>query len=152
IRRCGCIRAGMRGRPMASVLIVSNIRVFDEAGMATGPGLRARGIAAALAARGHQTFLAEPQRGRIKEPGTGAQRTQLRSPGFAGYPPARFAGTRGRDGIQLTSWRKKDREFARMAAQADVVIVQPGTAVAAAFAGLETRCLVVDLYNPVMTE
>src|SRR5262249_19252413 len=78
--------------------------------------------------RGYQAILAEPQRGRVKEPGS------------------------IRDGIQLTSWRRKDPEFARMAARADVVIVQPGTAGAAAFAGLGTRGLVVDLYNPVMTE
>lgn len=113
---------------MARVLIVSNIRVFDEAGMATGPGLRAWGIARALSVRGHQTILAEPGQGRGKQPDA------------------------DREGVRLISWRRNDTEFVRSVAHADVVIVQPGTTVAAAFGGLETRCLVVDLYNPVMTE
>lgn len=113
---------------MAVVLILSNIGVFDAAGMATGPGLRAWGIAAALAARGHDTTLAEPRRGQV-----------------AGPRP-------DRDGVSLAWWSPGDPELRRRVATAEVVIVQPGGEVARALRGLASRCLVVDLYNPVVTE
>jgi glycosyltransferase involved in cell wall biosynthesis len=113
---------------MATIQIISNIRVFDDAGMATGPGLRAWGIAAALAARGHRTWLAEPQPGAVE-----LRRSE-------------------RAGVQLAWWRKGSRELRRLVHDADVVLVQPCPAIAFALAELQPRCLVVDLYNPVITE
>jgi glycosyltransferase involved in cell wall biosynthesis len=113
---------------MANVLILSNIRVFDDAGMATGPGLRAWGMATALSARGHETVLAEPQIGP-----SGVRRAE-------------------RESVRLAWWQQRSAEMRRLVQQADVVIVQPCPAIAFALADLQPRCLVVDLYNPVITE
>jgi glycosyltransferase involved in cell wall biosynthesis len=113
---------------MATVLIVSNIRVFDAAGMATGPGLRAWGLAAALVARGHRTTLAAPRCGQEARP-RGA-----------------------RDDVSIVEWTPGTRDLKKLLASADVVIAQPGVGIAAAFSGLDRRCLVVDLYNPVVPE
>jgi hypothetical protein len=113
---------------MCSVLIVSNIRVFDEEGRATGPGLRAWGIAAALAARGHTATLLEPR-------------------------PRGIVDSRNeREGVRLGWWQCGDPELRRQVATADLVVMQPGRVVAEALAGVRPRCLVVDLYNPVVTE
>src|SRR5438067_1093241 len=113
---------------MATVLIASNVRVFDEAGMATGPGLRAWGIASALAARGHHAILAEPGRARSPEPRC------------------------SRENVTLAWWTPGTHHLRRLVAMADVLVVQPGIEIAAALAGPEPRCLVVDLYNPVVPE
>jgi hypothetical protein len=113
---------------MANVVIASNVRVFDDAGMATGPGLRAWGLASALAARGHQTTLAEPGRG--EQPHACSSRGKV---AMAGWTPG-APGTR------------------RLLTEVDVLVVQPGGGIAAACRGLEPRCLVVDLYNPVVPE
>ena len=113
---------------MATVLITANVRVFDDAGMATGPGLRAWGLAASLAARGHRTTLAEPRRGPV-----------------AGPPSAR-------DHVTLARWTPGTHDLRQLLTAADVLVAQPGVEIAAALAGLEPRCLVVDLYNPVVPE
>ncbi len=113
---------------MATVLIVSNLRVFNEAGMATGPGLRAWGIATSLAARGHTTSLYQLD--------------------FSVATPASTC----RDGVALNSWKPGDRALRRALAAADVVIVQPGGDIATELTRVKPRCLVVDLYNPVVPE
>src|SRR5258707_179884 len=101
---------------MASVLILSNIRVFDDAGMATGPGLRAWGIAAALAARGHDATLAEP------------------------LPEGKPAARAPREGVRLAGWRRGDAGLRQFGDRAEGGVVQPAPPPPLALARLrETR-------------
>jgi hypothetical protein len=144
---------------VANVLIISNIGVFDAAGMATGPGLRAWGLAAALATRGHRIVLAERRQGPA-----GSSRPLANAAGPAGRRSTHCVGTRGRrgpgggpattlrSGVSIIGWNENDRDLRPRVALADVVIVQPGRYVAEVLAGAKVRCLIVDLYNPVVTE
>lgn len=113
---------------MATVLIISNIRILDDTGRATGPGLRAWGIAEALADRGHRAILAEP----------------------------RFSQPRGerdaRGKVRLAWWTPGTYDLRPLVSAADVVIVQAAGEIAMALARSNPRCLVVDLYNPVVPE
>ena len=83
--------------------------------MATGPGLRAWGLAASLAARGHRTTLAEPRRGPV-----------------AGPPSARGQ-------VALAGWTPGTHDLRQLLTAADVLVAQPGVEIAAAVKRFEVR-------------
>jgi glycosyltransferase involved in cell wall biosynthesis len=118
---------------MAKVLLFSNVPVFTTDGIATGLGLRVWGLARALAARGHDVTVAEPA--------SGVQERLIPS-----------LNTRTPEHLNTVTWSDDPHSTRRLIEAADVVIVQPTLALWPHFLRSRPRCLVVDLYNPVLAD
>jgi glycosyltransferase involved in cell wall biosynthesis len=113
---------------MAKVLLFAPVPVFTAEGMASGIGLRVWGLARALAARGHQVRIAEPA---------------------AGRPTPSPAPQDAR--IERIGW-DQPRASRAMIEAADVVVVQPTMGMWPHFLRSQPRCLVVDVYAPMLLE
>lgn len=115
---------------MANVLMFSYWPVFTRDGMACSVGLRVWGLARALAARGHQVRIAEPQ-----------------------DDQSVLSETACIDGLQRVGYRWGDpRTTRRMIADADVVYTQATPTMWSHFVWSQPRSLVVDLYAPILLE
>src|SRR5712691_1162918 len=113
---------------MAEVLLFAPVPVFTAEGMASGIGLRVWGLARALAGRGHRVRIAEP-----------ASVRPTRSP--APQDPR----------IEMIGW-DRPRASRAMIEAADVVVVQPTMGMWPHFVRCRPRCLVVDVYAPMLLE
>src|SRR5437763_8851798 len=111
---------------MSRVLLFSYWPVFTPDGMACSVGLRVWGLARQLSDRGHQVQIAEPGRG-----------------------PACRAPLDPR--IEMVRWSNV-RASRRMIRDADVVVVPAAPAMVPHFKRATPRCLVVDLYAPILLE
>jgi glycosyltransferase involved in cell wall biosynthesis len=113
---------------MARVLLFSYWPVFTPEGMACSVGLRVWGMAQALSARGHQVRIAEPQNGR------------------SAIPPAPVDC-----GVEMVGWGNP-RSSRGMIEAADVVVAPAAPLMLPHFKRARPRCLVVDLYAPILLE
>lgn len=115
---------------MAKVVMFSYWPVFTPDGMACSVGLRIWGLARALAARGHQVRIAEPQDG---------------ASAAAHAHPVR--------GVEVVGFSWSDPRTTRaMIEDADVVYVQATPTMWSHFVWSRPRALVVDLYAPILLE
>jgi glycosyltransferase involved in cell wall biosynthesis len=113
---------------MAKVLLFSYWPVFTREGMTCSVGLRAWGLARALSNRGHQVRIAEPASAR----------------------PVSCPAPQDRR-IEMVGWQHP-KASRRLIEEADVVVVQPTWEMWPHFARARPRCLVVDLYAPLLLE
>jgi glycosyltransferase involved in cell wall biosynthesis len=113
---------------MARVLLFSYWPVFTPEGMACSVGLRVWGLAQTLSALGHQVRIAEPQNGRAAIP-----------------PPPVDCG------VEMVGWGHP-RASRAMIEAADVVVAPAAPLMLPHFKHARPRCLVVDLYAPILLE
>jgi glycosyltransferase involved in cell wall biosynthesis len=130
---------------MAKVLLFSNVPVFTPDGIATGLGLRVWGLARSLATRGHDVTIAEPETGRGRRAEGG--RTSSSIPDALCPLPSALSPL-----PPIVTWSGDPRSTRRLIESADVVVVQPTLALWPHFLRPRPRCLVVDLYNPVLVD